>query len=200
MQVEEIRGTKRPGEAEEQETKIPKTDETSLKLAKIKYRNYNPFPEYGYNSITYDLGFFDPKHYEVPNFASRLAAMAGQTAFAVKDTLNERHRLMLEKRMASAVKGRGKKRGTRELSAKNALAIALDAEKYGLVEARARLKEMSTNLKKTKHAIAGRRKRTAEEKAATYLKQYGVPRTQATSARVRFAAAKHAANVAETVL
>lgn len=64
----------------------------------------------------------------------------------------------------------------RQISFKKAASIALLAERWVYQAQAAAAKSMAKKTKRCQHEIAGRRKRTREEKEAAYLARYGVPR------------------------
>jgi hypothetical protein len=146
-----------------------------------------------YDTLTYDLGYLDPQHYKAPNFAYNLQYLAETTVSKIAPTLNARHQDMLRTRLSKARKF-GRHQGSREMSTKNAVRLAMKAEEYGLIEARKRLKTLTHDLKTSYHKLVGRRKRTAAEKEATYVLRKGRSRTTAASARVRAGALRAAAN------
>lgn len=147
------------------------------------YRGYE-YPGQ-YNPGVFSVDLKDTTHVEFPSVAARVKTTALNSVEAIYPNLNARHKQMLQTRIQSAIKGKGKKRDTRTLTAVSALAIALKAEDMAFSEGIQRLKRFRTDIKYQKHALTGHRKRSAAEKAITYLNRYQKPRVNADSGRVR---------------
>lgn len=160
-----------------------------------QYRGYEYPGQYNPGFFSVDLK--EKTHVEFPSVAARVKTTAINSVEAIYPNLNARHKQMLSKRIQSAIKGKGKKRDTRELTAVNALAIALKAEDMAFSEGIQRLKRFRTDIKYQKHALTGHRKRSAAEKAVTYLERYQKPRVNADSGRVRAGARRATAFQAE---
>jgi hypothetical protein len=155
------------------------------------------FREYAYpgasmgvmgRSLDYSVDLQQKTHVEFPSIAATVKADAIGTVAAILPNLNQRHQKMLQQRIISATKGKGKKRNSRLLTPVNALAVALKAEDMAFSEGIQRLKRFRTDIKYQKHALTGHRKKSAAQKAAIYRDRWGKERSQAKSGRVRAAA------------
>lgn len=117
--------------------------------------------------------------YKENSLCNTLVEDALQRAFLAMKLLDQKHADIISARLAKAgVKNSNASHaGSREITFKKAVSIALQAEKWVYQAQAAAAKSMAKASKHCLHHMAGRRKRTKEEKEATYAMKAakGVP-------------------------
>jgi hypothetical protein len=116
--------------------------------------------------------------YKERSLCHTLVNDALQRAYAAMELLDPTHANIIRARLTKAgVKNSNANHADmKAITFKKAVSIALQAEKWVYQAQAAAAKHMVKDSKHCLHNLAGRRKRTKEEKEETYLKKYGVAR------------------------
>lgn len=116
--------------------------------------------------------------YKANSLCTTLVEDALERAFLAIKLLDPEHADIIRSRLAKAgiKNGNASHAGSKEITFKKAVSIALQAEKWVYEAQAAAAKSMVKQSKHCLHNLAGRRKRTKEEKEAAYEKRYGLPR------------------------
>lgn len=128
--------------------------------------------------------------YKNNSLCNTLVGDALDRAYMAIQLLDKKHADIILARLAKAgVKNSNASHaGSKEVSFKKAVSIALQAERWVYQAQAAAAKSMAKQSKTCLHNLAGKRKRTAEEKAAAYEKRFGRPRgdrTQRATAKLQ---------------
>jgi len=124
--------------------------------------------------------------YKNNSLCNTLVQDALERAYMAIQLLDKKHADIVTARLAKAgVKNsNASHHGSRDISFKKAVSIAIQAERWVYQAQAAAAKSMAKQSKECLHNMAGKRKRTTEEKAAAYEKRYGKPRGDRTQRAV----------------
>ncbi len=116
--------------------------------------------------------------YKEGSLCNTLVLDALQRAYAAIELLDPVHASIIRARLAKAgiSNANASHVGVRDITFKKAVSIAIQAEKWVYQAQAAAAKSMAKNAKHCLHNLAGKRRRTREEKEDTYMKKYGVAR------------------------
>lgn len=125
--------------------------------------------------------------YKDHSLCNTLVGDALQRAFLAMQLLDEKHADIIRARLAKAgVKNSNASHASsKEITFKKAVSIALQAERWVYQAQAAAAKSMAKESKHCLHNLAGHRKRTREEKEATYQKRFGKPRLDRSARAIR---------------
>lgn len=125
--------------------------------------------------------------YKENSLCNALVADALHRAFLAMQLLDEKHADIIKARLAKAgVKNANAAHASsKDITFKKAVSIALQAERWVYQAQAAAAKSMAKESKHCLHNLAGHRKRTREEKEATYQQRYGKPRLDRSARAIR---------------
>jgi len=115
------------------------------------------------------------KSYSLCNMITRDAV---ERAYAAVALLDDEHANIIKARLMKAgiSNGNASHVSQKEITFKKAVSIALQAERWVYEAQAAAAKSMVKESKHCLHKMAGKRRRTVDEKEATYAAKYGIPR------------------------
>ena len=116
--------------------------------------------------------------YKENSLCNTLVGDAVDRAFLAMRLLDRKHADIIETRLKKAgiKNANASHAGSKEITFKKAVSIALQAERWVYEAQAAAAKSMVKESGRCLHNLAGRRKRTVEEKEQAYEKRYGKPR------------------------
>lgn len=125
--------------------------------------------------------------YKDHSLCNALVSDALHRAFLAMELLDAKHADIIRARLAKAgVKNSNASHASsKDITFKKAVSIALQAERWVYQAQAAAAKSMGKESKRCLHNLAGHRKRTREEKEATYQQRYGKPRLDRSARAIR---------------